>query len=148
MPRTDPITGCQVLTTGEFFAAEAKREGKGRQGYELMAEMMDDMQAEFARASVELKDDPETILKELRAYYVPEDDSWDWPEGEEPEWVPESIVEVEEAEVDGSFKGSSWMAVVKALCSDGEVRRLKVVYSQFYGDFYEPPSDDINVEVL
>jgi len=148
MPRKDPITGCQVMTLGEFWSDEAKREGQGRNGYELMAESMDDMQTSFAEQARSMRDDPAEILQTLRSYYVPEDDSWSWDPGDEPEWVPESLVEVEEVECDGGFSESGWTAVVKALCSDGVTRRLKVTYARYNGSFYEPPSDDLNVEVL
>jgi hypothetical protein len=148
MPKTDPITGCQVMTFGEFWASEAKQEGQGRCGAELMAETMDDMQTSFEHEARRMKEDPSDILKTLRAWFIPEDDSWSWDEGDEPKWVPEAIVEVEDVEVDGSFKDSGWTAVVKVRCSDDETRRLKVTYSTFHGDFYEPPSDDLNWEVL
>lgn len=148
MPRRDSVTGCQVMTFGEFWAAEAKREGQGRCGAELMAETMDDMQASFEAEARRMKEDPAEILKSLRSWYIPEDDSWSWPEGEEPEWVPEGLEEVEEVECDGGFTESGWMAVVKARCSDGVTRRLRVTYTRHNGSFYEPPSDDLNVEVL
>jgi hypothetical protein len=148
MPTKDPITGCQVMTMSEFWAAEAEQEGEGRDGYELMAETMDDMQTSFEEAARAMKEDPTEVFKTLRSFYVPEDDSWSWDEGDEPKWTPESLVECEEVECEGSFQESGWMAVVKALCSDGETRRFKVTYSQYNGDFYEPPSDDLNVEVL
>lgn len=105
---------------------------------------MHPMETEFAAAASELQQDPTEILRTLRSWYIPEDDSWSWSEGDEPEWVPESIVEVEEAEVDCS----GWTAVVQARCSDEEQRRLKVTYSVFHGSFDEPPSDELNIEVL
>lgn len=136
------------MTHAEFWAAEAEAEGKGRSGGELMADMFDDIEAEYAKASADLKNDPDTILKTMRSWYIPEDDSWSWDEGDEPEWVPEAIVEVEEAEVGGDFGGSGWMAVAKVRCSDSEVRRLKVTENTTHGSFYEPPDYDLNVEVL
>lgn len=148
MPRKDPITGCQVMTFGELWAAEAKREGQGRCGAELMSEMFDDMRASFEAEAQQMKEDPSEILKTLRSWYIPEDDSWSWDPGDEPEWVPEALEDVEEVECDGGFSESGWMAVVKACCSDGVTRRLRVTYTKYSGSFYEPPSDDLNVEVL
>lgn len=136
------------MTQREFWDAEAKSEGQGRHGYELAAEMLDDIQNEYDREARNMKDDPTEILRVLRSYYVPEDDSWEWDEGDEPAWVPESIIEVGSVEVGGGFKSGGWKAVVEARCSDGETRRLKIVYSQDNGSFYEPPSDDLQVEVL
>ena len=105
---------------------------------------MHPMEAEFVAAALEMQQDPTEILRTLRSWYIPEDDSWSWDEGDEPEWVPESIVEVEEAEVDCS----GWSAVAQVQCSDGEQRRLRATYWQDPGTRDTPPEDDLKVEVL
>jgi hypothetical protein len=145
MPKIDPHTGCTVMTMAEFWAAEAKREGKGRCGWELAEDMYADMERETREHEARLKADPSSLLKDLRDYYVP-DGSWDWPDGEDPGWTPEEILSAESVELSDGFKESSMNASLVVRCSDGKVRRLKVATRSFSGSWDEPPDHDVNVE--
>src|SRR5271166_829001 len=64
MPRKDPFTGCSVLTLPEFFASEAKAEGLGRTGSEVMAETFDEIgrEEEAHAARINQPDEARSIL--------------------------------------------------------------------------------------
>lgn len=152
MPRKDPITGCMVMTTPEFFDREAEHEGRGRSGTDLMAEMFDEMAAEEAEASAQIASRPVEVLWAIReAMYCPDclrgkpcrDRCFDLYNIE-----PLGIHQVIDVDVSASLGGPAgemYEAVV--VWSDGTKRRTRVTVQRFDGSFYEPPWEDVDLDV-
>lgn len=151
MPRKDPVTGVMVMTTGEFFAKEAEREGKGRSGGELMSEMFADMEKSRQETEAEYRN-PEFALKTLieaiknENSYLTENHADDIANGtvqliDE----PVRVTEVFDVEYKENFGGRSLLLSVVAERKDGTsgVLELREWYSR--GSFYEPPDGETDV---
>jgi hypothetical protein len=142
MPRKDPITGCNVMTSAEFWRAEAEHEGLGREP----AELMEDFYAEWAaadRASADkLKTDKAGLLKKLQEVQGMEWDCVD--EEDHDKLVPEiiEVIEVHGAEVHSNHGGSDTKVIADVRLVGGAVRRVKLVESESFGSFYEPPDGE------
>lgn len=152
MPRKDPITGCMVMTMPEFFEHEAESEGRGRSGGDLMADMFEEMANEEQALASEIASRPIEVLWAIReAMYCPDclrgapcrDGCFDLYAIE-----PLGIHEVVEVDVGVSIGGPSrdkYEAIV--VWSDGTKRRTRVVVERFSGSFYEPPWEDVDLDV-
>lgn len=57
MPRKDPMTGCMVMTMPEFLAEEARLEGKGRTGGDVLGDIMSEMARADEESSKQLMED-------------------------------------------------------------------------------------------
>jgi len=141
MPRKDPMTGVPVLTTEEFFDKEAKREGKGRSGSEVMIDTFKQIDDERKKEERELKN-PKAALK-LFQQEIKEWNEYD------PEQAIENVKEIVEVlDVSLKYKGFSTTYLdVKALAI-GETGRRGIVrlssYS-FSGTYWNPPDEETEV---
>ena len=73
MPKIYPITGCSVMTMGEFLAAEGEREGK--EPWKIMGEIYDVMDQENLKIEQEWSN-PDEALKILQKSAQEYLDSW------------------------------------------------------------------------
>lgn len=138
MPKIDPRTGCQVMTTQEFWAAEAQQAGM-TDGSALHAEFMTEMAEDLRREEAHLRANALSTLRDAVK---------EWNEGDPemlPTPMPDAVLEVLKATIKDSFRSSGYTlsAVVKA----GDVTGvLSATVSSFGGSWSEPPDYDINVE--
>lgn len=145
MPKKDPITGCTVMTTGEFFQSEAEREGKGRSGGELMSEMFNEIADSYEEEEKRWKENlPDTLAflqKEIDEYNDFDPDP-DFP----PVAKPISIEEVLDVQVGGSFRTTTLL--IKARCKKEDGSEGTIVYNSWHssGSYYEPPDGDISIK--
>lgn len=148
MPRKDPVTGVPVMTQAEFWAAEAEREGKGRQGFELMADMYAEIEADNEREANRLRE-PEAALELVKDFLDGYEDPYDCrcDYGFASEDVG-SVIEVTDSEVGGSFGGGSAKLRIKLQLKDGSTRTVE--WSDWYssGSRLEPPDGDTSMTVV
>jgi len=152
MPRRDPITGCEVMTTGEFLAAEAEREGK--QPHEIWDEIWQALDEDNRRMEGLLRDG-EYIYSLLMEELVPEWEDfvargYTWEEGDPHVVNPNRIlkVEVREASHQQNFRGSGGSVEGILFFTDGTARRFSFWWSHSSGSFYEPPDADSEFVLL
>lgn len=152
MPRKDPITGCMVMTMPEFFDSEAQREGEGRSGADLMVEMFDEIAAEEAALSAEIASRPIAVLNSIReAMFCPDcrrgalcsDPCFDL-YYIEPVGI-HKVISVDMGASIGGPSGEIYEAIV--VWSDGLKRYTKVAVERFNGSFYEPPWEDVDMDI-
>lgn len=161
MPRTDPVTGCQVLTMPEFWQSEAEREGKGREPWELEAEMYQDLADDEERCRQDMLNDTKAAYKNLLDYWnlCREDIDWDeldplspWREEGKVDFFilykPRRVIEVLHAELDTGFKETSGRIVSRVLFSGGRVKIVSFGFWSFSGDMIDPPDADESVDIL
>ena len=131
MPRKDAMTGCEVMTTMEFFQAEGEKEWKS--GYEAMEDMWKEIALDECRREDELRKDAKGILN--KALEEIEDSDF-------------CIVKITSASVKVSFGfgGSKEVLFVFALCSDGKWRWIEWTYRYSSGTRWEPPDEDSNLD--
>jgi predicted ribosome quality control (RQC) complex YloA/Tae2 family protein len=153
MPKIDPITGCTVMTQAEFWASEAKREGKGRCGGDLMQDFYEEMAAEERAEEDRLKDPErakEEFNREIQVTRESGQETLDWlkKRGEEPDPgevtmanfpLVESVLEVLEAEYSGGFRGSKVSITARCLRSGGVEDVLEMAMEYFSGSRIDPP---------
>ena len=138
MPRRDPITGCEVMTLGEFWADEAEREGQGRSGGELAAEFYDDLNAEMERQKNIIRTDLEETRTILQTAIK------EWNEADpEAEPVPEIVRVLEVLEV--MLKVKELDITAKCLTTDGRTIKVRLTEWREPGSFYSPPDYDVNI---
>lgn len=142
MPRKDPITGVMVMTMGEFFNAEADREGKGRSGSEVMMDMFDEIEQSYRAEEKSWRNDPagllEKLQQEIKEYNAADPESEQYP-------IPASIVEILELKVDGSFKTSTFSVRARCTRDDGTTGILIFSSSQYSGSMIDPPDYDCDI---
>ena len=164
MPRTDPITGCQVMTQAEFWVSEAKHEGKGREPWELQSEMFQEMADDEERTRQKMLEDTEGAYRDLIRYWndIREDQvsamkEWGTPvpvqlmldKTDEFGWYkPRRVIEIVHADYSGGFNQTSGRVVMRVLFSGGRIRLVSHDYWSSSGSFYEPPDGEDNVMVL
>jgi hypothetical protein len=138
MPRKDPVTGCNVMTTAEFFADEAKREGKGRSGGKLMDEFMDDMEKD-RKATEDRFREPIVALDVLKSAIERGNDGSDvfFPQVAE-------VLEVLEAQYSQSTRDSSLWLRARCRRVDGVEDVACFGESHSAGGQLEPPDYDEN----
>jgi hypothetical protein len=145
MPRKDPITGCTVMTLGDFWSSEAKHEGKGRSAGELAEEFHDEMEAD-RKACEDRYRDPEYALKVLKSAV----ERWNSYEPDAtPLPVPVEVIEVIEVELGQGFRESILHLRARARYAGDETLVEDIIElndSHTSGSFYEPPDGDMNVE--
>ena len=140
MPRKDPITGCEVMTELEFWTLEAKNEGKGREPWELVQEMSDELDAECRREEEKFKD-PGVVLGLLAACIA----ELNGCEPEDPIPMPVAVVSVLEVHVTQSLREDA--VKLRAVCHRTDGSEGVVNYSRWYwsGTRLEPPEGDCEV---
>lgn len=138
MPRKDPMTGCTVMTTGEFWAKEAEAEGKGREPWELMNDFWQELEADSERCRQQMLKPAyafETIRREMIEINgcVAEEDQY--------RFDLVRVVRVIDADMSQNLRSSSegFTAVVDT--TDG--RKLCHFWSSHSsGSYWEPPDYD------
>jgi|SRR5215813_13301336 len=140
MPRKDPITGCMIMTTFEFFEAEGAREG--RTGAEEMERFFTEM--------AEIEAQEEARLREpARALEIIRDCIKMLNEDVEPEDAIEQVISVEEvleAVSRDSFRTSKVSIKARVTGERGTVGVVEAWREDFSGSFYEPPGGDLDVQ--
>lgn len=140
MPRTDPVSGCQVMTLGEFWKEEADQEGQGRSAGELMAEFYLDQEKEIRMEEEKLKQ-PAEALKFLLSV-------WELASEEEPaEHCPVTVKEVSIVEIRSRGRTSSTKLVAQAEGMDGKLREYVAWSSYDAGSYLDPPDGDAGLEI-
>jgi hypothetical protein len=140
MPRKDPVTGCMVMTTAEFLNAEAEREGKGRTGADIYADMMSEIDTDSRRCEDEIRKDAlgrfQQAIKDAGEY-------WDDDEGNEPLPTLAEVVHIIDVHVSQGFKGSGEMLRAEVRTTDGRLLYMEYMYSHWSGTRLDPPEDDM-----
>jgi hypothetical protein len=147
----DPVTGCMVLTTSEFFEQEAEREGRGRCGAELMCEMFDEMEEENERMTQEMRNDPEAALQLIKNYL--DGDSKECQRDAEDTYGfsgkhIKKVIEFLDARYDGSLRGTDCCMVVKLKMTDGSTRTVEYSEWNDYGTRLDPPDGGTDLAVV
>jgi len=144
MPKTDPVTGCQVMTQAEFWVGEADREGKGRCAGELIEDFWDEWQAEEEKEVDRLKD-PEHAFDILKSTIN------DWIEYD-PDFVeeaaipiPTEVVRVLNAEFGATISSNKTVVKVIAKAEDGELYVYDVWFAYWSGTMMDPPEEDSDI---
>ena len=137
MPKMDPISGCSVMTVGEFWASEAKKEGK--EVAEVMGDFYEDMAAEEESYRQEILSDLPGALEKLKEYYNPEyDDSG---------WVPVEVLAITDADTCFGYRKSSSSFTARVRFED-KIRTVCYSEVDYSGSFYEPPDFEANCKVI
>lgn len=140
MPRIHPVTGCTVMTTAEFLNAEAKREGKGRTGADILADIYEEIDADCRRSEEEIRKD---ALSRFQQAIKDAGDYWDDDEGNEPLPVLTEVVNVLDVNVSQSFKSSGERLRAEVRDDKGRLLYMEYVYSHWSGTMLDPPEDDM-----
>lgn len=143
MPRKDPMTGVTVITTAEFFAAEAEREGKGRSGGELMIETFSEIGAEC-----------DADEQRERLFFMDPANAWEairytLRESLEMEESPLQAVElvgVLAVQSEQRMNGSKLDIDAHVRFNDGAVRKVKWGFQHWAGSYWEPDDYDEDCE--
>jgi len=132
MPRKDRMTGCEVVTTREYFQAEA--EESGREWYELMGDMFDEIDKDFQLCGQSMIKSGEAEEKLIEAS-VEEYDALEW------NWFIIST-NIHEVHIDTGLGWTGHEIKASAYCSDGQYREVVFRDSESYGTYWEPPDYD------
>lgn len=146
MPTKDPITGCMVLTQAEFWQGEAEREGKGREPWELQAEMYEEMDADNERCSEEMRNDSEGALKVIKEYLDADAETCEDDFG----FTSANItgIEIEDAKYSGGFGGCSREIRAKLALVDGSTRTVEWGEDVSHATRLEPGDYDVSMAVV
>lgn len=138
MPYNHPVLGVPVMTMGEFWASEAKKEGKDTA--EIMGDFYDEMAQDCIREQERLKNHPEELLAMLKDYCEAD------PEASE--FQPVEILTVDTVSVSFGFSKDTTEFTVEVKCSDGKVRTLEYSQTCYAGTLLDPPDFDSNCVVI
>lgn len=138
MPYIHPDLGVSVMTMGEFWASEAKKEGK--EAAEIMGDFYDEMAQDCIREQERLKNHPEELLAMLKDYYEADPES--------SEFQPVEILTVDTVSVIFGFSKDKTEFTAEVKCSDGKVRTLEYTQTCYAGSYMEPPDFDCNCVVI
>lgn len=134
MPKIDPITGCQVMTMGEFWQAEAEREGKTPG--ELQDEFYQMIDEDNRNVENDMREDALNLLRS------PSFDDDKLEIVGECSLAVTKIVEILDCESNQSFRESGGMLRAKVLLATGECVIAKWTSWSSPGSFYEPPDGE------
>jgi hypothetical protein len=142
MPRKHPDLGVEVMTSSEFFEAEAAREG--RSAAEVMAEMFISLADEEAAEEAHLKE-PETALHYLRKAVERWNEYFD--HGEEHDALPVPVEVLQVLEASYRIRGLKTTTVLKARVrvDNGKVGVYSFDSWHHAGTYVEPPEADENL---
>ena len=142
MPKKDPITGCMVMTMPEFLNAEAEREGKGRCGGEILADIFTELDNDSKRIEDELRK-PENALEAIKQALKEAEEYWEDEYGEGAK-VPEivEVVHVIEVQVGQSMRSSGQVLKAEVKTADGRLCYVSHHYSHWSGTMMDPPEED------
>lgn len=141
MPKIDPMTGCEVLTLGEFLAEEAAHEGKGRSGGELLAEMFTEIDND-ARREEEYLRDPVKLLPRLLEAVTEERDALQGEDDAVLPPIPRRVLRVLSASVRFGTSKSEEHVACEAEVEDGSVWFFAIDHRSWAGSRMEPPDAD------
>ena len=130
MPRTDSVTGCQVMTLPEFWAAEAKSEG--REVWEIYEDFIEDEAAANRAYEQNLMNDVANANQMFR-----EADQAD----EEASFGFKEVIAILDAMSSESGRGSGASLLVLAQCTEGKACLL-LSWSSYAGSMLDPPDYD------
>ncbi|MBU0778314.1 hypothetical protein KKF82_08665 [Patescibacteria group bacterium] len=128
MPRRDRMTGCEVMTTKEYFEAEA--DGSGREWHELMGDMLDEMSEDEHREEERLLESGDAEKKVIAMSLV------DNAEGNL-NWYIQSA-SIKEVRISNNFQGASTTIESRAFCSDGKTREVVFKDEEQFDTMREP----------
>lgn len=140
MPRKDPYTGCMVMTMPEFLAAEAEREGKGRDGGDILADIFAEIDADSRREENRMRK-PAEALAIIKREAQEAADYWNDDEGAEPIPEFEKVEHVIEAQVSQNFRSSGEMLRAEVV-ANGKLYYVFVSHAHYAGTYIDPPEDD------
>lgn len=140
MPKIDPMTGCEVLTLGEFLSEEAAHEGKGRSGGELLAEMFAEIDNDSRQEEENLRD-PVKLLPRLLEAVIEERDALQGEDVELPP-IPCKVTRVLSASVRLGMAKSEEHVSCEAEVEDGSVWFFAIDHVSWAGSRMEPPDAD------
>jgi len=156
VPRKDPISGCMVLTLPEFLAKEAEREGKGRNGADIMADIFAELDADSAKQAEEYRSKPALALAEILRQALEDFEAWvreqeyaaceNRPFTEPRPPFPLACRAVLQAEVSQSMGGCSGKLVAECVCEDNLVRIATLTFARWGGSRIEPPDGESRLE--
>lgn len=140
MPKIDPVTGCTVMTTAEFWSSEAEKEGKGRSGGDLRDDFYDELEKDRLAEENRYRDHMvllETMVEATKAWneamagdgYVP---------------LPTGVIELVEVHVGQTFRSSSLKLVARLRSEEGSGLYMLERWSD-YGTRLDPPDGDENL---
>jgi hypothetical protein len=143
MPKIDPVTGCEVMTTAEFWQSTAKAEG--REPGELMQEFYDELEEDNRKAAEELRD-PKNAFN-IIVKYLEEDDeaSLECYNFSSQEVV--ECLEVFNSEVNQGIRGSESELEAVLLLRDGSTRTVVFGTSETYSTMLDPGDYDSYLRV-
>jgi hypothetical protein len=140
MPRKDPITGCDVMTMGEFFADTAKKEGIAP--HEVIEDLFKAIDEADAQSAELLKQDHATFLKEVTDWIVSfnEDADVKLP-------LPVRVDTIFFAKCHSKLNGGSSRIMGTIEFDDHSFKICDLSQCSWHGSFYEPPDFDVNLEL-
>jgi hypothetical protein len=138
MPKIDSMTGCSVMTMGEFWASEAKKEGK--EVAEIMGDFYDEIAQDCIREENRLKNNPTELFAMLKDYYDVDPEC--------SEFEPIEVLSVEMTKVDFSYSKDSTSFIALVKCADNLNRLVEYSQTSYHGSYMEPPDFDSNCKVL
>ena len=142
MSRKDPISGCMVMTMPEFLTAEAEREGKGRCGGDILADIFSEIDDDTKRCEDELRK-PENALEAIKLALKEAEEYWEDEYGEGAK-VPEivEVIRVIEARVSQNMSSSGQVLKAEVKTADGKLCYFEHTYSHWSGTRMDPPEED------
>lgn len=138
MPKIDPVTGCKVMTTGEFWASEAQKEGQGRTGGDLQGEFLDEMEADRNAEENRLRK-PEVALEEMQR--AVKDCNEADPEADQLP-MPVAVLEVKEVVYSQRMRTGSTRLVLRCSVADGKIGTFTLEAWSSSGSMMEPPESE------
>ena len=143
MPRKDPITGVMVMTNAEFWAHEAKHEGKGRESWELQEEFYHDME----KARLEEEDKLRTPAHALMILQgaVEAENKYRKENKERLLAMPVKVLEVKSAAYSDGFRETSTKITATAISKGKRKGTIEFSTWSTRGSFYEPPDGETEI---
>jgi|LauGreDrversion4_2_1035121.scaffolds.fasta_scaffold59716_5 hypothetical protein len=138
MPYNHPVLGVPVMTTGEFWVSEAKKEGK--EASEIMGDFYDEIAQDCANAEESLKNNFSAIFEMLKGHYDVDPEC--------SEFEPVEVLSVEMTKVNYSFSKDSTSFIAMVKCADGLKRLVQYSQTSYHGSYMEPPDFDSDCRVL
>lgn len=138
MPYNHPVLGVPVMTMGEFWASEAKKEGK--EVAEIMGDFYDEITQDCTREENRLKNNPAELFAMLKDYYDADPEC--------SEFEPVEVLSVEMTKVDFSYSKDSTSFIALVKCADNLNRLVKYSQTSYHGSYMEPPDFDADCKVL
>ena len=138
MPYNHPDLGVPCMTLGEFWASEAKKEGK--EVGEIMGDFYDEIAQDCAKAEDSLKSNFSAILEMLKEYYDADPES--------SEFEPIEVISVEMTKINYSFSKDTTSFIALVNCADNLKRLVKYSQTSYHGSYMEPPDFDSTCQVI